>query len=75
MRASGTIPAWLKGFPAYLREAGYYTTNSAMTDYNDSGEAAESRRLHRLVGGHGLLSGSVSVSGAILSVRYSADPS
>lgn len=34
MRASGKIPAWLKGFPAYLREAGYYTTNSAKTDYN-----------------------------------------
>jgi arylsulfatase A-like enzyme len=34
MRASGKIPAWLKGFPALLREAGYYTTNNAKTDYN-----------------------------------------
>lgn len=34
MRAQGKIPAWLKGFPAYLREAGYYTTNNAKTDYN-----------------------------------------
>lgn len=34
MRAQGKIPAWLRGFPAYLREAGYYTTNSAKTDYN-----------------------------------------
>ena len=34
MRASGKIPAWLKGFPAYLRKAGYYTTNNAKTDYN-----------------------------------------
>ena len=25
MRASGKIPAFMKGFPAYLREAGYYT--------------------------------------------------
>lgn len=34
MRAQGKIPAWLKGFPAYLRQAGYYTTNNAKTDYN-----------------------------------------
>ncbi|MEY3897718.1 MAG: hypothetical protein RLZZ214_3239, partial [Verrucomicrobiota bacterium] len=34
MRAQGRIPAWLKGFPALLREAGYYTSNSEKTDYN-----------------------------------------
>jgi len=34
MRAQGKIPAWLKGFPALLREAGYYATNNAKTDYN-----------------------------------------
>ena len=34
MRAHGKIPAWLKGFPAYLREAGYYTANNSKTDYN-----------------------------------------
>lgn len=34
MRAKGKIPAWLKGFPALLRDAGYYTTNNAKTDYN-----------------------------------------
>jgi arylsulfatase A-like enzyme len=34
MRASGKIPDWLKGFPAYLRQAGYFTTNNAKTDYN-----------------------------------------
>jgi arylsulfatase A-like enzyme len=34
MRAQGKIPAWLKGFPAYLRSAGYYTSNNAKTDYN-----------------------------------------
>ena len=34
MRAQGKIPAWLKGFPAYLRNAGYYTANNAKTDYN-----------------------------------------
>ena len=34
MRAQGKIPAWLKGFPALLRDAGYYTSNNAKTDYN-----------------------------------------
>src|ERR1039457_5770764 len=34
MRAQGKIPSWLKGFPAYLRKAGYYTSNNAKTDYN-----------------------------------------
>lgn len=34
MRAQGRIPPWLKGFPALLREAGYYTANNAKTDYN-----------------------------------------
>ncbi|MEI7936931.1 MAG: sulfatase-like hydrolase/transferase [Verrucomicrobiota bacterium] len=34
MRAQGKIPSWLKGFPVYLRKAGYYTSNNAKTDYN-----------------------------------------
>lgn len=34
MRAKGKIPAWLKGFPSLLREAGYYTANNLKTDYN-----------------------------------------
>ncbi len=34
MRAQGKIPAWLKGFPALLRQAGYYTSNNSKTDYN-----------------------------------------
>ena len=34
MRAQGKIPSWLKGFPTYLRKAGYYTSNNAKTDYN-----------------------------------------
>lgn len=34
MRASGKGPPELRGFPAYLRDAGYYTTNNAKTDYN-----------------------------------------
>ena len=34
MRSSGKIPAWLKGFPAHLRQAGYFTSNCQKTDYN-----------------------------------------
>jgi arylsulfatase A-like enzyme len=34
MRASGTLPAGVKGFPEYLRNAGYYCTNNDKTDYN-----------------------------------------
>jgi arylsulfatase A-like enzyme len=41
MRAAGKIPAWLKGFPAYLRQAGYYTTNNAKTDYNSPVDVRE----------------------------------
>lgn len=34
MRAQGKIPEWLTGFPALMREAGFYTANNAKTDYN-----------------------------------------
>jgi arylsulfatase A-like enzyme len=34
MRASGKPPAEMRSFPAYLRDAGYYCTNNAKTDYN-----------------------------------------
>jgi arylsulfatase A-like enzyme len=34
MRAQGRIPEWLVGFPTLLRNAGYYTSNHAKTDYN-----------------------------------------
>jgi len=34
MRADGNIPAWLRGFPAFLREAGYWCSNNRKTDYN-----------------------------------------
>src|SRR5262249_52751465 len=34
MRANGPVPAFLHGFPKYLREAGYYCTNNSKTDYN-----------------------------------------
>lgn len=34
MRSNVPMPSWLRYFPAYLRDAGYYTTNRAKTDYN-----------------------------------------
>ena len=34
MRSAFPIPDEIKGFPAYLRAAGYYTTNNVKTDYN-----------------------------------------
>lgn len=34
MRSLVPLPAGLRFFPAYLREAGYYCTNRAKTDYN-----------------------------------------
>lgn len=34
MRAEGNIPAWLRGFPEFLRESGVYCTNNFKTDYN-----------------------------------------
>ena len=33
MRCNATLPDWLKPFPEYLREAGYYCTNNSKTDY------------------------------------------
>lgn len=34
MRSDVPLPAELRYFPAYLRDAGYFTTNHAKTDYN-----------------------------------------
>jgi N-sulfoglucosamine sulfohydrolase len=34
MRCETTLPAGVRCFPEYLREAGYYCTNNAKTDYN-----------------------------------------
>ncbi|MDA7922370.1 sulfatase-like hydrolase/transferase, partial [Verrucomicrobiales bacterium] len=36
MRCNATLPQWLKPFPLYLREAGYYCTNNSKTDYQFS---------------------------------------
>jgi N-sulfoglucosamine sulfohydrolase len=41
MRSSNHIPTGVKGFPSYLRKAGYYTSNNVKTDYN----CAENNRL------------------------------
>ena len=40
LRSRFPIPARMKGFPSYLRAAGYYCTNNAKTDYNTSNEPA-----------------------------------
>ncbi|MBS1846278.1 MAG: sulfatase [Actinobacteria bacterium] len=34
MRAIGKMPSWIKGFPEYLRDAGYWTVNNWKRDYN-----------------------------------------
>ncbi len=39
MRSSFPIPRGVHGFPSYLRDAGFYTTNNVKTDYNN-GDAA-----------------------------------
>jgi len=33
-RSNYPIPDFIKGFPYYLQQAGYYTTNNSKTDYN-----------------------------------------
>ncbi len=35
-RSNYPIPSFVTGFPTYLRQAGYYTTNNSKTDYNTS---------------------------------------
>ncbi len=35
-RSNYAIPEFVKGFPTYLREAGYYTSNNSKTDYNNA---------------------------------------
>jgi N-sulfoglucosamine sulfohydrolase len=34
MRSNVPMPPWMRYFPAYLRDAGYFTSNHAKTDYN-----------------------------------------
>ena len=36
MRSAFPLPKGVKGFPSYLRNAGYFTTNNVKTDYNTS---------------------------------------
>ena len=36
LRSAFPIPKYMKGFPTYLRQAGYYCTNNVKTDYNTS---------------------------------------
>lgn len=37
-RSGYPIPSFIKGFPYYLKQAGYYTSNNPKTDYNTSME-------------------------------------
>jgi arylsulfatase A-like enzyme len=37
-RSKYPVPDYIKGFPYYLQQAGYYTTNNVKTDYNVRGE-------------------------------------
>jgi arylsulfatase A-like enzyme len=37
-RSACPIPGFIKGFPAYLRQAGYYASNNKKTDYNVADE-------------------------------------
>ncbi len=39
-RSAFPVPQFMKGFPFYLQKAGYYTSNSAKTDYNIVNEKA-----------------------------------
>ena len=39
-RSNSPIPDVIKGFPTYIREAGYYTINIGKTDYNTSNAKA-----------------------------------
>jgi arylsulfatase A-like enzyme len=43
LRCEMPIPADIKGYPTYLREAGYFTSNNVKTDYNLRDEAAFTR--------------------------------
>ncbi len=40
LRSRFPIPSRMKGFPSYLRAAGYYCTNNVKTDYNTSNAGA-----------------------------------
>ena len=36
MRSQRPMPDFVKGYPSYLRQSGYFTTNNSKTDYNTS---------------------------------------
>ena len=38
LRSPFSIPDFIKGFPSFMRDIGYYTTNNVKTDYNTSDE-------------------------------------
>ncbi|MFP6855363.1 MAG: sulfatase, partial [Opitutales bacterium] len=38
LRSDFPLPDFVRGYPSYLREGGYFTTNNVKTDYNTSSE-------------------------------------
>lgn len=44
LRCEMTLPNGFEGYPVYLRQGGYFTTNNVKTDYNLRDEAAIVRR-------------------------------
>ncbi len=44
LRCEMTLPAGFEGYPVYLRQGGYFTTNNVKTDYNLRDEPAVVRR-------------------------------
>ncbi|MGI9473582.1 MAG: sulfatase-like hydrolase/transferase, partial [Rubripirellula sp.] len=41
MRCNATLPDWLKPFPIYMQQAGYYCTNNSKTDYQFKSPSAK----------------------------------
>ena len=50
-RSKIPLPEFIKGFPYYLRQAGYYATNGGKTDYNITNEAAFKKEAWDVSGG------------------------
>ncbi|MEM9283916.1 MAG: sulfatase-like hydrolase/transferase [Verrucomicrobiota bacterium] len=51
MRCNATLPEWLKPFPMFLKEVGYYCTNNSKTDYQFS--KPSSKEIWHLSGSKG----------------------
>ncbi len=47
MRSDVRLPEWMRAFPEYLRDAGYYCSNHVKTDYNWQAPESTWDRQHR----------------------------